>query len=138
PSGECHVVESRSVQSLYDAFAHGDADTVLGALHPGVDWREAEGSPYADQNPYIGPLRVAEGVFERLLSDFEGFTVTPEQLVADGHTVVSLGRYAGTHAATGEALDAQFVHAWTIEDGRVTRFQQYTDTAQFQRVTGTA
>lgn len=126
------------VQSLYDAFARGDADTVLGALHPEVDWREAESSPYADQNPYLGPQQVAEGVFERLLADFPDFTVTPEQLVADGDTVVSLGRYAGTRAATGESLDAQFVHAWTIEDGRVTRFQQYTDTAQFQQVTGSA
>lgn len=126
------------IQSLYDAFAQGDADTVLGALHPEVDWREAESSPYADQNPYLGPQQVAEGVFERLLADFPDFTVTPEQLVADGDTVVSLGRYAGTRAATGESLDAQFVHAWTVEDGQVTRFQQYTDTAQFQHVMRTA
>jgi ketosteroid isomerase-like protein len=30
------------VQSLYDAFARGDADAVLGAMHPDVDWNEAE------------------------------------------------------------------------------------------------
>jgi ketosteroid isomerase-like protein len=27
---------------------------------------------------------------------------------------------------------AQFAHLFTFDDGRVVRFQQYTDTAQFQ------
>jgi uncharacterized protein len=122
------------IQSLYDAFAKGDAATVLGAMHPKVDWKEAENSPYADQNPYIGPGRVGEGVFGRLMADFEGFTVTPQKLVAEGDTVIALGRYTGTHRGSSKRLDAQFAHAWTIRDGKVTDFQQYTDTAQYQQL----
>ena len=34
---------------------------------------------------------------------------------------------------TGTALDAQFVRVWTVENAKVTRFQQYTDTAQYGR-----
>ena len=123
------------VQSPYDAFAQGDAGTVLGAMQPEVDWNEAEGSPYADQNPYTGPQRAGEGVFGRLMQDFDNFTVTPEQLVAEGDTVVALGRYRGTHKRSDRPLDAQFAHDWTIQYGKVTGFQQYTDTAQYQRVT---
>lgn len=122
------------VQSIYDAFAKGDAASVLGAMHPEVEWKEAESSPYADQNPYVGPGRVAQGVFGRLMADFEGFTVTPLKLVAEGDTVVALGRYTGTHKASSKRLDAQFAHAWTIRDGKVMDFQQYTDTAQYQRL----
>lgn len=122
------------IQSLYDAFAKGDAATVLGAMHPEVEWKEAESSPYADQNPYVGPGRVGAGVFGRLMADFEGFTVTPLKLVAEGDTVVALGRYTGTHKGSGKPLDAQFAHAWTVRDGKVMEFQQYTDTAQYQRV----
>lgn len=122
------------VQSLYDAFGRGDAGTVLGAMHPEVDWNEAEGSPYADQNPYTGPQRVGEGVFGRLMGDFDGFTVAPRKLVADGDTVIALGRYTGTHRGSGQPLDAQFAHAWTIRDGQVVAFQQYTDTSQYQRL----
>lgn len=122
------------VQSLYDAFAKGDAATVLGAMHSEVDWKEAENSPYADQNPYVGPDRVGEGVFGRLMADFDGFTVTPQRLVADGDTVVALGRYTGTRKGSSKPLDAQFAHAWTIRDGKVVDFQQYTDTAQYQRL----
>lgn len=125
------------VQSLYEAFGRGDADAVLGSMHEQVDWNEAEGSPYADQNPYTGPERVGEGVFGRLMEDFDGFTVTPHKLVADGDTVVALGRYAGTHRASGQPLDAQFAHEWTVRDGRITSFQQYTDTAQYQQLART-
>jgi uncharacterized protein len=126
------------VQSLYDAFAKGDAGTVLGAMHDQVDWREAENSPYADHNPYIGPNRVGEGVFGRLMADFEGYTVTPQKLVAEGDTVVALGRYTGTHRRSNKPLDAQFAHVWTIRDGKVVDFQQYTDTAQYQQLTTSA
>ena len=122
------------IQSLYQAFGRGDAGTVLGAMHPEVDWKEAEGSPYADQNPYTGPQRVGEGVFGRLMADFDGFTVTPQRLVADGDTVIAVGRYTGTRQGSGQPLDAQFAHVWTIGDGQITGFQQYTDTAQYQRL----
>jgi uncharacterized protein len=122
------------IQSLYAAFAEGDAATVLGAMHPEVEWNEAESSPYADQNPYVGPGRVGEGVFGRIMADFPNFAVSPEQFVADGEVVVAMGRYRGTHKVTRKALDAQFTHAWTIRNGKVVRFQQYTDTAQYHRV----
>ena len=47
--------EVEIVQSAYAAFAMGDLPTVLAALDPNVEWREAEGFPYADGNPNIGP-----------------------------------------------------------------------------------
>jgi uncharacterized protein len=122
------------IESLYAAFGRGDAGAVLGALHPEVDWNEAEGSPYADQNPYTGPQRVGEGVFGRLMADFDGFAVAPQKIVSDGDTVVALGRYSGTHRASGNPLHAQFAHVWTIRDGQITAFQQYTDTAQYRQL----
>jgi uncharacterized protein len=118
------------VQSLYDAFAKGDAATVLGALHPEAQWIEAENSPYADHNPYIGPASVGKDIFARIMSDFHDFTVSPEQFAGDGDMVVAMGRYRGTCSRTGKRLDAQFAHAWSLQNGRVMRFQQYTDTAQ--------
>ena len=125
------------IGSLYDAFAKGDAATVLSMFDPAIVWNEAENIAYADRNPYIGPQQVAEGVFGRLMTEWDGFTVTPEKLLQDGDTVVAIGRYRATFRATSQRLDAQFVHVWTVDGGRVTQFQQYADTAQFLRVTGT-
>ncbi|GMV06310.1 MAG: hypothetical protein AMXMBFR53_25860 [Gemmatimonadota bacterium] len=124
------------IRGLYDAFGRGDVPAVLGAMAPDIEWNEAENFPYADGNPYRGPGAVAEGVFMRLVADFDGFTVTPETFLDAGDTVVAMGRYTGTAKGTGTALDAQFAHVWWVADGRVARFQQYTDTLQANRVVG--
>lgn len=123
------------VESLYRAFAANDGATIGGLLAPDLVWMEAEGHPYADRNPYNGPGAVFEGVFGRIGAEYTGFTVTPVTFVASGDRVVALGRYTGTNRATGEALDAQFVHVFTVSGGKITGFQQYTDTAQWMDVT---
>lgn len=35
-----------------------------------------------------------------------------------------------------EVVDAQVRHVWTLKNGKIMKFQQYTDTAQFQDVMG--
>ena len=124
------------IQSLYDAFARGDAGFVLGLLADDVRWMEAEGSPMASGNPYSSPQQVGEGVFGRLLSVFDDFAATPTEILAEGDRVVAFGRYTAIHKETGEKLDAPFVHSWTLDDGTVTHFQQYTDTEQHVRLMG--
>lgn len=122
------------VESLYQAFAAGDGATISGLLAADLVWIEAESGPYADRNPYNGPGAVFEGVFGRIGAEFEGFVVTPTTLLPSGDRVVSLGRYTGINRATGEALDAQFVHVFTVTDGKIAHMQQYTDTAQWAGV----
>jgi ketosteroid isomerase-like protein len=119
------------VEALYRAFAANDGATIGGLLAADLVWMEAESGPYADRNPYNGPAAVFEGVFARIGAGYEGFVVTPTVFIASGDRVVALGRYSGTNRATGEALDAQFAHVFTVTGGKVTRFQQYTDTAQW-------
>ena len=121
------------IESLYAAVAQGDIPTFFGAMDPQIVWTEAENFLYADRNPYVGPQQIGDGVFGRLLTEWSGFTVTPEQMVADDESVAVVGRYAGTNNATGVPVHAQFVHVWTIREGRITRFQQFTDTLQFAR-----
>jgi ketosteroid isomerase-like protein len=123
----------RLIQSLYEAFGRGDAATVLGAFDPDIVWHEAENIAYADRNPYVGPQQVAEGVFGRLMAEWDGFIVAPQQFIAAGEHVVATGRYRGTYKATGIPVDAQFVHVWTVRGGRVLGVQQYADTLQFAR-----
>jgi ketosteroid isomerase-like protein len=120
------------VKGLYDAFPKGDVPAVLGAFDAKIEWNEAEGFLYADGNPYIGPQAVAEGVFQRLVADIDQFAVHPRSIIDAGDTVVAEGRYTGTVKATGTPIDAQFAHVWHLRDGKVLRFQQYTDTAQWK------
>lgn len=126
------------VKSLYDAFARGDVPSVLGAMDPAIVWNEAEGFVYADRNPYVGPTAIVEGVFARLATEWDGFGLAVEDVFGAGDRVVATGRYRGTYKRTGGAIDAQFAHVWTLRDGRIVRFQQYTDTAQSARATAAA
>jgi hypothetical protein len=118
------------VTAVYDAFGKGDVPAVLGAFDPQIQWREAESLLYADGNPYVGPQAVLAGVFQPILADVEHFAVRPERFVEGGDAVVAEGRYRGTMKKTGTAL-AQFAHIWHLCDGKVVRFQQYTDTKQW-------
>lgn len=119
------------ITQLYEAFARGDVPTVLATFDPGIEWREAEGLEYANGNPYVGPDAILQGVFGRLVGEWDNFTVTPRELLATPNGVVALGRYTATNKATGRPIDAQFAHVWQMQDGKIRAFQQYTDTAQF-------
>ena len=128
---------SKLVASLYDAFGRGDMPTVLGAMHPKIRWYEAESNPYMPAgDAWVGPDAVVANLFMKLGGEWAPFTVTPERSHDLGQTVVVEGRYGGVYTATGKALDGQFCHVWTVEDGKVTKFQQYTDTARLKDVMG--
>ncbi len=120
-----------TVRGMYEAFSTGDIPHVLGQMEQGIEWNEAENFIYADRNPYVGPQAILEGVFGRLGTEWDGFAVTPEEWLDAGSRIVVLGTYSGTNKATGKRVRAQFAHIWSVKDGRVVRFQQYTDTKQF-------
>lgn len=124
------VSEPRTVvETVYAAFAQGDMEGFAALMAPGIVWNEAEGNPYADMNPYIGPEAVMSGLMARFVSEWEDISVTPHEFVVEGDRVVVFGRYGETWKATGKVLDIPFVHSWTVQNGRLTAFQQYTDTA---------
>ena len=128
-------VESvKVVEGMYEAFGKGDIPTVLAALDPQVEWWEAENFIYADGNPYVGPDAVLNGVFMRIGSEWEGFAVSPSGVLDAGETIIGHGHYSGTYRKTGKQARAQFAHFFTFRDGKIVKFQQYTDTAQFQKV----
>ena len=124
------------VRGLYEAFGRGDVPTVLAAMDPGIEWREADSTPYADRNPYVGPQAIVDGVFMRLATEWDRFTVTPAEWLDAGDHVVVLGTYTGTYKATGKAVRAQFAHVWRLKGAKVVRFQQYTDSKQWADAAG--
>ena len=122
------------VKGMYEAFAKGDIPAVVAALDPQVEWWEAENFIYDEGNPYIGPEAVLNGVFMRIGTEWEGFTVSPKEVLDAGDTVIGHGYYSGTYVKNGKQVRAQFAHFFTFRDGKIVRFQQYTDTAQFKEV----
>lgn len=126
---------SKTIEAFYGAMGKGDIPFIIGALDPKIVWNEAEHFVYADRSPYIGVDALLSGLFARLGGEWDGFSAVPHEIVDGGETVVAFGRYGGVYKATGSKVDAQFVHVFKFQDGKIAVFQQYTDTAQFKEAT---
>ncbi len=123
--------QSRTIASLYEAFARGDVPAVLAALSPDIRWTEAEGFPYG--GTYVGHDAVLQNVFAKLGSEWDGYAAVPGEIIASGDTVVALGEHSGTYKATGKRFKAPFAHVWKFGGDKAISFTQYTDTAVVQR-----
>jgi ketosteroid isomerase-like protein len=125
------------LKSLYEAFGRGEIPTVLGVMSPGIKWYQAESNPYMPSgDAWVGPDAVLNNLFMKLGTEWDGFAVHPRAFYGAGDSVVVEARYSGTYTATGKSLDAQVCHVWDVKDGKVTRFQQYVDTAKLRDVMG--
>lgn len=123
-----------TLKAAYAAFGRNDPSALFGAMHGSIDWREAEGSPMAKGNPYVGPQKIGEGVFGPLMAAVDSFTAVPTTFIDGGDQVAAIGRYGGTMKSGGAALDAPFCHVYHFRDGKIVSFQQFTDTAQWSRL----
>ncbi len=123
------------VQEAYDGFAKGDVGPLVAILDDDVEWNEAEHSIHPG-SPFRGTQAVLEGVIGPLARDFEGFRIDVGRISVAGDTVFVEARYRATAKATGMPLDALAAHVWDFRNGKVVKFQQYTDTWQWTHVTG--
>ena len=123
------------VKRSYAAFARGDLDGVLGDVHPEIEWQQAQGLPHG--GVYHGVEAVRRAIFDPLDEEWwDEFSATPDEFLDAGPEVVVLGRYRGVAKGTGRPLDVPFVHVWTVEEGRATRFRQFLDTAGWNGALG--
>ncbi|MBO9624779.1 MAG: nuclear transport factor 2 family protein [Microbacterium sp.] len=119
------------IRDHYAASDRGDLDGMLAPLADDVQWTEAAGFPYA--GTYIGPAAVAANVFQRIQEDWDDYTVAIDEVVDGGDVVVGIGTYSGTHKQTGRFFAARVAHVWRLTGGRVTAFEQFTDTELVDR-----
>ena len=54
--------------------------------------------------------------------------------MANDENVVVTGTYKGKFMATGKDLAARFTHVYTLNKGKIVRFEQFTDTHLFHEV----
>jgi ketosteroid isomerase-like protein len=120
------------VRAFYAAVSRADVPTVVGLLHPDLRWTEAEGFPY-----YSGTWRHPQDVVDKflmpLMRDWNNFSAVADDFIVEGDRVVSLGAYVGVNKATGKAMRAPFAHVWQVADGKLARFDMYTDTLLVHR-----
>ena len=117
------------VKSFYEALGRGDVPAVLALLDPQIQWTEAERFPYYS-GTWIGPQAVLDNLLKRLAEDWSQFSAKASDFVVEGSRVVAFGAYSGTYKKTGKPMTAPFAHLWSVQNGMLTSFLMYTDTAK--------
>jgi len=127
--------ESNNVQTIQDAyqkFGAGDIEGLLTLMAQDIKWTvpEIENAPFAGSRE--GLSRVAEFFTE--LSGAEDITrFEPLEFIAQNDKVVVLGESAATVKDTGRSYETDWVHIFTLNDGKVTEFTEFFDNAAATR-----
>jgi len=121
---------TKVVQDAYAAFGRADIPTLLSYMSEDILWKPVTGA--AAYVPFAGERRGKAAVaefFKKVAEseDFEQFE--PREFVAQGDKVVALGHYRAKSRTTGRTFDSDFVMVFTLQGGKVTAFQEFTDSA---------
>jgi uncharacterized protein len=112
----------------YAAFGRGDLDGATANFSDDVRWE----NPEAPQLPNSGLTQGKDQVkqhFAALADHWSSFTITPDEFIESGDTVIVLSHSEATGKDTGKDVKLPWVHVWRFSDGKVTEVQALTDTA---------
>ena len=119
------------VQNLYAAFGRGDIATLLAALDANIDWCSiGRSSEYVAFGPRKGTAAVQQ-FFQQVAEHEEFSEFLPQEFYTADDKVFVLGRYALKMKKTGKPVACEWVHVFTIKNGKVAAWRENTDTAQF-------
>jgi hypothetical protein len=118
-----------AVQAVYEAFGRGDIPAILGMLTPDVAWT-VEGK--AGDYPTFGRRQGPDGAlkFFQAVADAEEITAfAPRRFHSTDDTVVVEGDISVTLKKNGRSLSYDWVHIFTVRDGKIAGFRELYDTA---------
>ena len=75
----------------------------------------------------------ARNYFKALFDDWEMLDFPTEKIVADGDTVVWIGRCSWRNKHDGKAIDTPKIDVWTFRNGKAVRFFEMFDSLGFAR-----
>ena len=116
------------VQNAYAAFKRGDIPAVTALLAASVEWTVPGEGLYPQAGVYRGPDAVA-GFFSKLGSTTEFDSFEPREYIAQGDRVIAMGAYRGKSKDTSRGFESEWCMAFTVQNGKIVRFREYTDTA---------
>jgi ketosteroid isomerase-like protein len=112
----------------YAAFGRGDLDGATANFADDIRWE----NPEAPQIPNSGVTEGKEQVkqlFAELGDYWDSFSITPDEFLESGDTVVVLSHAEATGKDTGKEVKLPWVHVWRFRDGKAAEVQALTDTA---------
>ena len=125
------------VRDAYAAFQRGDITALLALVADNVEWHAIKGAEGVA--PHAGARRGKAAVadfFAQLGASTEFTRFEPREFIAQGDQVVAIGEYAARVKSTGRSVASDWAMVFTVRDGKVVRFREWTDSAQLVRAYG--
>jgi len=116
------------VQTVYGAFGRGDVPGILAHCAPSLDWEFVGPAKLG----YAGKRRDHAGIvdfFSKVAAFDDMHVFEPREFIEDGNNVVVLGWEKSTARDTGRDFESEWVHVFTVNDGKITRWRGFFDTA---------
>ncbi|MGH3086816.1 MAG: nuclear transport factor 2 family protein [Rubrobacteraceae bacterium] len=123
-----------AAREMYRLFERRDNEGIRDLFDPEIEWIQMDGFPGGGR--YVGADAIFDGVFSGFREEWEGWRAVVERYLDAGESVVALGFYEGTYISTGKYTRAEFAHVIEVENGRIVRFVQYTDTFKVAEAMG--
>ena len=114
-------------KNCYAAFGRGDVPAILAALDDSVEWVTPE-VDLPTGGVRHGKPEVAQ-FFQAVSDAWEFQAFEAREYVASGDRVAVCGSYTMTGKVSGRTAACDWAMVWTFRDGKVVRFQEYTDTS---------
>ena len=112
-----------TLRTVYDAFARGDVETVMGLFTDDIEYHVSGRSPMS--GVYSGKDEVL-GLFGKLMERSGGtFQVEVLDILANDQHGVVLTFERGQR--DGKTLENRAVHVWDIRDGKCAQFRGYNE-----------
>ena len=114
----------RALRAQFEAVGRGDFAAVRDSVTEDFEF-VIVGPPTV---PFVGSGKGRDRLAEVLARNFgmvENQVPKLHSVVAQGDTVVVMGRERGNWRATGEAYDLHWIHVFTFRDGKVRRLEEY-------------
>jgi cytochrome c553 len=117
------------VKDLYAAFGRGDLEHIDGLLAADVLW-----TFHGPQHliSYAGVYKGKAGVrqfFDAVGATIEVREIAQRQFIESGNTVAVVGWERSAARQTGGEFVANWLHLFTVKDGRIAGFEEFTDSA---------
>jgi ketosteroid isomerase-like protein len=116
------------VFELYRCFRQQDVERFMQLCSPSIIWQQNHGFP--GEGTHQGPSAVLNKVYKAFNFEWLRWSFVTERILDAGDDIVVLGYFTGINRDTQKRFKLSSSHIYSFKDGKVIKFQQYTDGQQ--------
>src|SRR3954451_10575999 len=113
----------------YEAFGRGDIEAATEHFADDIRWEGPNTDRIPGSGTHTGRDAIVQKAWSVIPETWDNFSVTPDEFIEQGDTVIVLGHNEATAKSTGKSIKVPFVHVWRFEGDKAKQVLTLSDTA---------